>query len=109
MSEKEKLLEEISNAVQGFDEAAIFDAVNRSLEMGVHPSEIIEKGIAKALRIVGEKFEQGEFFLPDLVGAAEPAQRAVKELLEPELKKRTGETRSRGKILLGTSIDRVHY
>ena len=108
MSEKEKLLEEISNAVQGFDEAAIFDAVNRSLEMGVHPSEIIEKGIAKALRVVGEKFERGEFFLPDLVGAAEPAQRAVKELLEPELKKRTGEMRSRGKIVLGTVEGDIH-
>ncbi len=81
MSEKESALEQISDAVQGFDEGTLFSAVKAALYMKIEPSEIIEKGIAKGLRIVGEKFGRGEAFLVDLVSAAEPAQRAVKEIL----------------------------
>ena len=108
MYEKDKVLDAVSEAVQGFEEEKIFSSVRKSLEMGIDPSEIIEKGVAKGLRIVGEKFERGEYFLIELVSAAEPAQKAVKELLEPELKKNLGTRKSVGKIVLGTVEGDIH-
>ena len=38
--------------------------------------------LTDALRIVEKKSEDGEFFLMHLVGAAEPVQRVIKEILE---------------------------
>jgi len=66
------------------------------------------KGIAKGLRIVGDKYERGELFLMHLVAAAEPAQKAVKELLEPEIKKKAGERKSLGKVVIGTVQGDIH-
>jgi corrinoid protein of di/trimethylamine methyltransferase len=107
MSEKENALEEISKAVQGYDEGTIFSAVKTALSMKIEPGEIIEKGIAKGLRIVGEKFERGESFLVDLISAAEPAQKAVREILEPEFKKSKG-MKTLGQVVLGTVYGDIH-
>jgi corrinoid protein of di/trimethylamine methyltransferase len=108
MSEKEKIFEEISEAIQSFEEEKVLNAVKKALSLGVDPSEIIEKGIAKGLRIVGDKYERGELFLMHLVAAAEPAQKAVKELLEPEIKKKAGERKSLGKVVIGTVQGDIH-
>jgi len=108
MSEKEKIFDEISEAIQSFEEEKVLNAVKKALSLGVDPSEIIEKGIAKGLRIVGDKYERGELFLMHLVAAAEPAQKAVKELLEPEIKKKAGERKSLGKVVIGTVQGDIH-
>lgn len=107
MSERDMILDVVSKAIQSFDEERTFGAVKKCLEMGIDPSEIIEKGVTKGLRIVGEKFESGEYFLTELVSAAEPAQKVVKELLEPILKK-SGTKKSVGKIVLGTVEGDIH-
>jgi dimethylamine corrinoid protein len=65
------------------------------------------KGIAKGLRIVGEKFKRGEMFLVDLVSVAEPAQEAVREMLEPEFKKNEG-MKTLGQVVLGTVHGDIH-
>ena len=43
----------------------------RYLNYGMDPITIVEDGLARGVRIVGEKFETGELFLPDLVMGAE--------------------------------------
>jgi corrinoid protein of di/trimethylamine methyltransferase len=108
MSEKEKIFDEISEAIQSFEEEKVLNTVKKALSLGVDPSEIIEKGIAKGLRVVGDKYERGELFLMHLVAAAEPAQKAVKELLEPEIKKKAGERKSLGKVVIGTVQGDIH-
>lgn len=105
---KEGVLNEISEAIQSFEEEKLFSAVRKALRMGIDPSEIIEGGIAKGLKSVGEKYERGELFLMHLVAAAEPAQKAVKELLEPEIKKKAGGMKSLGKVVLGTVQGDIH-
>jgi len=104
----ESVFEEVSEAIQSFDEEKVFNAVKKALSLGVDPSEIIEKGIAKGLKIVGDKYERGELFLMHLVAAAEPAQKVVKELLEPEIKKKAGERKSLGKVVIGTVQGDIH-
>lgn len=108
MAGKEEALNEVNEAIQSFDEEKLFSAVKKALKMGIDPSEIIEGGIAKGLKVVGEKYERGELFLMHLVAAAEPAQKAVKELLEPEIKKKAREVKSLGKVVLGTVQGDIH-
>jgi len=108
LSEEERALDEVSEAVQSYEDERVLSAVKKALEMKIDPSEVIEKGIAKGLRIIGEKFDRGELFLTDLIGAAEPARKAVRELLEPEVKKKAEKVKSLGKIVLGTVQGDIH-
>jgi trimethylamine corrinoid protein len=107
MSER-VVLDELADAVQTFDSDKVLEVTKKALAAGIDPSTIIEQGIAKGLKVVGKKFEDGELFLMHLVAAAEPSQRAIKELLEPEIKKRKGERKSAGKVVLGTVAGDIH-
>ncbi len=107
MSER-VVLDELADAVQTFDSDKVLEVTKKALAAGIDPSTIIEQGIAKGLKVVGKKFEDGELFLMHLVAAAEPSQRTIKELLEPEIKKRKGERKSAGKVVLGTVAGDIH-
>ncbi len=102
------VLDELADAVQTFDSDKVLEVTKKALAAGIDPSTIIEQGIAKGLKVVGKKFEDGELFLMHLVAAAEPSQKAIKELLEPEIKKRKGERKSAGKVVLGTVAGDIH-
>ena len=105
---EERALDEVSEAVQSYEDERVLSAVKKALEMKIDPSEIIENGIAKGLRIIGEKFGREELFLTDLIGAAEPARKAVRELLEPEVKKKAEKMKSLRKVVLGTVQGDIH-
>jgi corrinoid protein of di/trimethylamine methyltransferase len=102
------ILDKICNALVSLEEESFIQNVKEALDLNVDPSEIIDKGIVKGLSIVGDKFASGEYFLVELVGAAEPAQKVVKELLEPELKKKAEKVKGKGKIVIGTVQGDIH-
>ena len=102
------ILDQICNALVSLEEESFVNSVKEALDLNIDPSEIIDKGIVKGLGIVGDKFASGEFFLVELVGAAEPAQKVFKELLEPEMKKKTEKAKGQGKIIIGTVEGDIH-
>ncbi|RLF38351.1 MAG: dimethylamine corrinoid protein 3 [Thermoplasmata archaeon] len=106
MSE-EAILSEIISAIKGFDADAAVEAAKKSLEAGMDPVKVIEEGISKALRDVGDKFERGELFLVHLAAAAEAAMQAIK-VLEPELMARKVERKVVGKVVIGTVAGDIH-
>src|SRR5208337_146386 len=99
--------EEIVNAVLSFDGDKVTEATKKALKQGQDPVKVVDE-LTKALRIVGEKFEEGEFFLMHLVAAAEPVQRVIKEILEPEMAKNKTYRKSLGKVVLGTVAGDIH-
>lgn len=106
--QREVIFEDLVSAVLSFDSQKVTDATRRALDLGVDPVDIIEQGLTKALRIVGKKYEDGEFFLMHLVAAAEPVQRVIKDILQPEMLKRKTEMKTLGKIVLGTVAGDIH-
>jgi corrinoid protein of di/trimethylamine methyltransferase len=106
--QQEAVYEDIVNAVLSFDSDKVSDATKRALSLGEDPVKIIEQGLTKALRIVGKKFEDGEFFLMHLIAAAEPVQRVIKDILEPEIRKSNTQRKTLGKIVLGTVAGDIH-
>ncbi|MFQ5821634.1 MAG: corrinoid protein [Candidatus Heimdallarchaeota archaeon] len=79
----------------------------RYLNYGMDPLTILEDGLARGVRIVGEKFESGEYFLPDLVMGAE-AMKAGITMLEPELRRTQQQVKSEGRIVIGTVAGDIH-
>ncbi|MHA1710988.1 MAG: cobalamin B12-binding domain-containing protein [Candidatus Freyarchaeota archaeon] len=71
------LLAAIRDCIVNFDEDRIEEYVGEALKSGIPPREIIEKGVKAGAQIVGEKFERGEYFLPELVMAGEVIKKGV--------------------------------
>ena len=57
---------------------------------------------------MGERFEKGEAFLTDLVGAAAAAKGALDSVLRPAMAKARTSQRSLGKVVLGTVSGDIH-
>ena len=83
------------------------DLTRQALEAGLEPLTIIDEGLTAGMNIVGEKFQTGEFFLPNLVIAASGMKQAM-EILEPELKSRQQETESLGTVVIGSVAGDIH-
>lgn len=104
----EAVYSELVNAVLSFDSDKVLETTRKALDLGLGPGDIIENGLGKGLKIVGEKFEKCEIWLMHLVAAAEAAQRAIVELLEPEILKRKEVRKSLGKVVIGTVAGDIH-
>lgn len=101
------LLTQLTNSLVDGDPDATFSLTQQALQSGMEPMEIIRKGLMPGMDIVGEKFSSGEYFLPDLIIAADGMQKAM-DLLEPELQVRKQSVESAGIVVLGTVKGDIH-
>jgi corrinoid protein of di/trimethylamine methyltransferase len=83
------------------------DLTQQALEAGLEPLTIINEGLTVGMNIVGEKFQTGEFFLPNLVIAASGMKQAM-EILKPELKSRQQTADSLGTVVIGSVAGDIH-
>ena len=107
MTLEEEILQSLSEAVLNFDADAAIDAARASVEAKIDPVKAIEEGLAKGLRVVGDRFEAGELWLPHLVLGAEALEAAVK-VLEEHMALEDLESTSRGTVVIGTVEGDIH-
>jgi len=100
-------LTQLNHAVVEGDPEKIVDWTQKALAAGLEPMAIIEQGLVPGMTVVGEKFESGEYFLPNLIISANGMQEAMK-LLEPELHIRHQEVKAAGKVVIGTVQGDIH-
>jgi trimethylamine corrinoid protein len=93
-------------AVREGDAAAAAALAAAVVESGEDPVTAIERGFAAGIRDVGDLWEQGEYFLPELVQGAE-AMKAAMAALAPALARRGGGG-SRGRVVIGTVAGDLH-
>ena len=103
---KEEIAEDFINAAVNMDIRAAKESTKKSINEGIDPYDFIEAAIAKALKIIGDKFENEEFFLPELFMAAEIVKKAMK-ILEPHIKG-SGNQKKLGKVVIGTAKSDMH-
>ncbi|PWH19436.1 MAG: cobalamin-binding protein [Anaerolineae bacterium] len=103
----QEIFAKLTNSLVDGDPDATFEATKEALAAGIEPMVIIKEGLIPGMNIVGEKFSCGEYFLPDLIIAADGMQKAM-TLLEPELLKRQQAIESAGTVLLGTVKGDIH-
>jgi len=101
------LLNQISQSLVDGDPDATFSLTGQALSAGLEPLMIIREGLMPGMNIVGDFFAKGDYFLPDLIIAAEGMKRAM-ELLEPELSARQQVVESPGTVVMGTVKGDIH-
>ena len=70
-------------------EGQVLELVKKELERGESPAAIIDSCLIPAINHVGELFEKGTYFLPQLIASAETMEKAI-DYLEPMLAKERG-------------------
>lgn len=71
------------------------------------PLAAIERGFTPGIQAVGDLWEEGEYFLPELVQGAE-AMKAAMEALQPALQRHQPSGTTRGRVVIGTVRGDVH-
>ncbi|MDF1577952.1 MAG: corrinoid protein [Desulfobulbales bacterium] len=95
---------------EGFDDGfegqpAVTELVEEALGKGIDPNRILIDGLTASMTTVGEKFEIGEYLIPDMLAAAE-AVGAGMDILTPHLLK--AGVKSKGKFIIATVAGDLH-
>jgi 5-methyltetrahydrofolate--homocysteine methyltransferase len=93
------------NAIINGDKDYIKDLISELINAGVEPLTISNELILKALNVVGDKFGSKEYFLPQVIMAAEASQLAF-SYIKPLLKK--DNQKVAGKVVMATVQGDVH-
>jgi 5-methyltetrahydrofolate--homocysteine methyltransferase len=98
-------LDALRDAVVAFDAAHIGGLAESALNNGVSAFDAVMKGMAEGMKIVGIKYQQGEFFLADLLLAADTFREGM-NVLGPCLK--SSEKSPSGRVVIGTVEGDLH-
>lgn len=99
------LAEDLARAVLEGDVGAVDPLVDAWLGSGSDPMSLLSETLIPAIERVGELFEDGRYFLPQLVASARAMQRAF-ELLRPVLLK--AGVSPKGKVVMATVEGDLH-
>ncbi|MFW9900867.1 MAG: B12-binding domain-containing protein [Candidatus Thorarchaeota archaeon] len=103
---EEESLEKLKSAILKGDPDKAIDLVNKLIKMGINVKEILNKAILKGADEAGNLYEEGEYFLPDLLMTGD-AITAATETLKNLLNKKY-EIEPKGTILIGTVEGDIH-
>jgi len=102
----EDILDEISFTLANLDSPETVRAlIEKALSQNISVSEILEKGLRAGLQQVGTKYEDGEYFLAELLFAASIIDE-VMQFIGPKLDAQAAQ--KKGTVLLGTVRGDMH-
>jgi 5-methyltetrahydrofolate--homocysteine methyltransferase len=101
----DKKLEPIYESVIRGDAASVQQDVQAAIDAGIGADDILKQGLIPAMGEVGDLFEKGEYFVPEMLVSARAMQSGL-ELLKPLLA--SAEVQSTGKVVLGTVQGDLH-
>jgi len=99
--------EEIERAIVDGDVDKARSLAKSLVEQGGDLLAAIEYGFSAGIRKVGDLWEEGEYFLPELVQGAE-AMKAAMEIIQPALATQQGALEPKGRVVIGTVEGDLH-
>jgi len=97
--------EQLVHAIADMKEDEALQLVEEMVEGGVEPMAILDAA-REAMGVVGKRYEEGTYFLPELMLSGEMLNR-ITDILKPELAK-LPEIERHGKVLIGTVKGDIH-
>jgi trimethylamine corrinoid protein len=104
---REELFNDIRKAIVEGDKPRAQELAREAVRSGADLNEVIDKGYVAGIQAVGELWEKGEYFLPELISSAE-CMKAAMDILQPEMAKANIKSRSLGKVVIGTVEGDIH-
>ena len=95
----------IYDGVMEGNQAAVQDGVDAALEAGLGAEEILNQGMISAMTEVGRLFEEGEYFVPEMLIAARAMQAGL-TILRPALA--AADVQPKGRVAIGTVKGDLH-
>lgn len=108
MASKAEIFEKLNDAVLWGEEEDAADLAQEALDSDVPPKEIIKDGMSPGVQEAGEKFNEGEFFLPELMLAGEAMKAGLKVVMPALLAALDPDDEGSGTIMMGTVEGDVH-
>lgn len=99
------LYENLKEAILSLDAESSRKVAEEIVSRGLDPITAIKEGIGEAARILGEKYERFEIFLPSLILAGEAMKSALSVLLRALP---SGMRVTKGKVVIGTVQGDIH-
>lgn len=99
------LLDEMNTSVIEGDRDKVEELTRQALEQGIEVKAILNEGMIGAMDVVGQRFESGEMFIPEMIVAGEAMTRGL-NILRP-LFKESG-IKPQGTVVIGTVKGDVH-
>ena len=103
---QEQFFKEISNAIVNLEKEKAIELTHRAVNENMNLLEVIEKGYGDGIRRIGDLWEEGEFFLPELMLGGNIMQESM-DILLPKLKS-GGEKISSGTVVIATIEGDIH-
>jgi len=99
-------LKTLRDRLLNYDVEGIKNVINKALESGLDPLQLIEK-LTEEIRTIGDLFEKNQIFLTELMLAAESMKIAI-SLVEPKIRQNEQKRSFIGKVLIGTVEGDIH-
>lgn len=103
---QEQFYKEISDAIVNLEKEKAIELANRAVNENMKLLEVIEKGYGDGIRRIGDLWEEGEFFLPELMLGGTIMQESM-DILLPKLKS-SGEKINLGIVVIATIEGDIH-
>jgi 5-methyltetrahydrofolate--homocysteine methyltransferase len=101
----ETILKEIYDGVMSGSAGEVPAKVKAALEAGIPPATILNEGMISAMNQVGKLFEEGEFFVPEMLISARAMQAGL-AVLKPKLA--LADIKATGRVVAGTVKGDLH-
>ena len=98
--------ETLVNTIADLNEEEAMNLVCSMLDAGESPQDILN-ATSEAMRIVGTRFDEKEYFLPELIIAGD-MMKQIAEVVKPRLATKDTQTKRLGTIVLGTVAGDIH-
>ena len=95
----------INDAIVKCQRDNIKNLTQQALDKGIAAQEILDNGFIAGMKIVGEKMESGDMFIPEVLMAAQIMNQGM-EVLKPSLG--NGNENKKGKVVIGTVKGDLH-
>ena len=101
----DQLIGRVLQAVADLDIDGVVFQVQGALQAGAEPRAVLNQGLSAGMRVVGERFEAGEYYLTDLVLAGEVMKEGLVPL-KPLIKATDAD--GKGTVVLATVKGDIH-
>ena len=98
--------QELINAIADMDEEGALALTKELLAAGTAPTQILDACRA-AMEVVGQRFESGDYFIPELILAGEMLK-GVSAEVKPYMTGAAADVARRGKVVIGTVKGDIH-